>query len=163
MKKISFFLLLALLSPAVWVWAKEEAPSSPLVLKPFQAKVEGPGLPFEFSLADGKLSQARTGKIFTTGYYAADFTLPSLKEEPVPIRYPRWAVQEGWEGTFVIAVEIGTSGEVGRWKVMESTGYPLLDEAATGAIRKWLFHPATEKGKTILSCIQIPIHFQLED
>ena len=161
MKKISVSLLFtALVLSSFPAFAAEEAP--PLVLKSVESKVEGPGLPFEFSF-DGKLSEAVTGKIFTSGTHAPDFTLPSLKEEPAPIRYPRWAVREGWQGRFVIAVEILTSGEVGRWKVVESTGYPLLDRAATQAIRRWRFHPGMEKGRSLVSCIQIPILFQLEE
>lgn len=160
MKKISFLISLLILS-TLPVFAAEEA--QPLGLKSVESKIEGPGLPFEFSFSPGKLSEARTGKIFSTGYHASDFALPSLKEEPTPIRYPRWAVREGWEGTFVIAVEILVSGQVGRWNVTQSTGYTLLDEAATQAIRQWQFHPATEKGRAIISCIQIPIHFQLQD
>lgn len=162
MKKNSVFLGFAVLTLVSFrLFAAEE--SQPLVLNAVENKIEGPGIPFEFTFAPGRLSEARTGKIFTTGTHAADFTLPSLKDEPVPIRYPRWAVREGWEGTFMIAVEILTTGQVGRWRVMESTGYPLLDEAATEAIQQWQFHPATEKGGAIISCIQIPIHFDLQD
>lgn len=160
MKKISILLSILILS-SLPAFAAEEA--QPLGLKPVESKIEGPGLRFEFAFSPGKLSEAQTGKIFSTGFHAPDFTLPSLKEEPTPIRYPRWAVREGWEGTFVAAVEILASGKVGRTHVMQSTGYTLLDEAAAEAIRQWQFHPATEKGKSILSCIQIPIHFQLKD
>lgn len=163
MKKIFLFLLFALILPSAFTLAKEEAPSQPLNLAPIQERIEGPSLAFEFAFSPGKLSKAQTGKIFTTGYHASNFTLPSLKENPAPIRYPRWAVREGWEGTFVIAVEILTTGEVGRWKVIESTGYSLLDESATASIRKWHFHPGTENGKAVAACIQIPVYFQLEE
>ena len=162
MKKVSFFVLLTVLLASGLVFAEEQAPPQTLVLPSFQ-KVEGNGLAFEFLFSPGKLSQAQTGKIFTTGYHAPDFTLPSLKEEPTPIPYPRWAVREGWEGTFVIAVEVLTNGQVGRWAVVQSTGYSLLDQAATQAIRKWHFNPGTELGKAIVSCIQIPIYFKLQD
>lgn len=163
MKKVSVFLLISLLLPAFGVFGEDQAPPQLLLPKPVEARFEGPGLPFKFSLAPGRLSQAETGKIFTTGYHAPDFTLPSLKENPMPIQYPRWAVREGWEGTFMIAIEILPTGVTGLWKVMQSTGYALLDEAATRAIQKWRFHPAQEKGKAIRSCIQIPVHFQLQD
>lgn len=162
MKKISVILLLiGVLSIPLPLFSAEE--TQPLISNRVENRVEGPGLPFEFAFAPGKFSEARTGKIFTTGHNTPDFTLPSLKEKPVPIRYPRWAVREGWEGKFVIAVEILTTGQVGRWRVMESTGYRLLDESATQAIRQWSFHPATEQGLAIVACIQIPIYFELQD
>lgn len=162
MKKFSMVLgFICFLFIPLSAFAREEV--QPLIPNPVENRVEGPGLDFEFAFAPGKLSEAQTGKIFSTGTHSSDFALPSLKEKPVPIRYPRWAVREGWEGTFVIAVEVLTNGEVGRWYVIQSTGYRLLDEAATEAVRQWHFHPATEKSRAILACIQIPIHFQLQD
>ncbi|MBI2167798.1 MAG: energy transducer TonB [Candidatus Omnitrophica bacterium] len=164
MKKITFSFLLTLfvLSSAVFLFAKEEAPLPQAAFVP--AGAETPvSLPFEFSLSQGKWTQGRPGQIFSTGTHAPDFTLPSLKEDPAPIRYPRWAVQEGWEGTLSIAIEVKTDGTVGRWMIMKSTGYPLLDEAAAAAVRQWQFHPATEQGKAILMCVQIPILFELKD
>lgn len=160
MKKIFVLLTAGILLFSFPLFAREEA--QPLALNPAENRIEGPGLPFEFAFEPGKLSEARTGRIFTLGANAPDFTLPSLQEEPVPIRYPRWAVREGWEGTLVIAVEILVSGKVGRMQVMESTGYPLLDESAAEAVRQWHFHPATEKGRPVTSCIQIPILFRIE-
>ena len=145
------------------LFAREEAASPPLALSPLKGEGTVTSRPFEFSLTRGEWVEARAGEIFTSGPPLADFILPSLAETPVPIRYPRWAVREGWEGTFVIAIEVLQTGEVGRWKVTESTGYPLLDRAATEAIREWRFHPAREQGKAIVSCIQIPILFKLQD
>ena len=143
--------------------AKEEASSPPVSLSPLRGEESLTSRPFEFSLTRGEWVEAQPGEIFTSGTQASDFTLPSLAEAPVPIRYPRWAVQEGWEGTFLIAIEVLTTGEVGRWQVMESTGHPLLDRAATEAVQGWRFHPAREQGKAIVSCIQIPIQFRLQD
>ena len=164
MKKnfISSFLILFLF-PAVFVFAKEEALPQPLAENVLQAGSPASDLPFKFSVTPKKWTQAKAGQVFATGFHPAGFVLPSLKEDPAPIRYPRWAVREGWEGTFVIAIEVLVSGEVGRWKVMESTGYPLLDEVAAKAIKAWKFHPAAENGKAVVACIQVPIHFELQD
>lgn len=163
MKTLFLSLALITLSAAPLSYAKEEISAPPLTVSSLQGQAEEPGFPFEFSVSPGKWSQATRGEIFTTGYHPQGFTLPTLKEEPAPIPYPRWAVHEGWEGTFVIAVEVLTTGEVGRWKIMESTGYSLLDEAATNAIRQWRFQPGTEKGKAVATCIQIPVHFELQE
>ena len=166
MKKFTFslFLLASLSFSSLFVWAQEEAsrPALPANLLRGGAIPAG-DVSFEVSVTPGSWSQAKVGNLFTTGYHPADFSLPTLKENPVPIRYPRWAVQEGWEGTFVIAIEVLKSGEAGRWKVMQSTGYSLLDEAAIKAIHQWHFHPATEKGQAVVICIQIPVHFELRD
>ena len=165
MKKIVFTLfLLAFVSvSAGWSAVQERPAAAPLAPHLIQGQVPAGDVSFEVSVSPGKWTQANVGRLFTTGYHPSNFSLPVLKENPIPIRYPRWAVQEGWQGTLVIAIEVLKSGEVGRWKVMQSTGYSLLDQAATGAIRKWHFHPAMENGKSIVSCIQIPIDFQLRD
>ncbi|MBI4115541.1 MAG: energy transducer TonB [Candidatus Omnitrophica bacterium] len=165
MRKTILFTLFftAVFLPFTPLRAEESSSSPALSLSAVQGEPASISLPFEFFLGKDEWAQGKASKVFTTGFQAPGFVLPSLKEDPAPIRYPRWAVQEGWEGTFIIAVEILTTGEVDRFKVMQSTGYSLLDEAATDAVRKWHFHPAQENGKSIVTCIQIPIHFRLED
>lgn len=102
------------------------------------------------------------GIIFTSGDQQVDFTLPYLKKRPTPIRYPRWALSRDWQGDLLLAIEIRPDGTVGRWKIMESTGFRLLDDAAVNAVRKWRFEPAKQKGRPIVSCIQIPVHFVMK-
>jgi protein TonB len=111
--------------------------------------------------SDGKTTP-QPGPAFSEGDETG-LTLAYLLSAPQPIRYPRWAVRQGWEGTLTVAVEILPDGKVGRWKVMKSTGYRILDQAAVKAVREWRFHPATEGEKPVLSCIQIPIRFRLSD
>jgi len=162
MKQILISIFLFLFTSPALTQAKEESAPRPLPLNLIQAQVSRGDVPFEVLVNREGWIQARPGTPFTAGFHSADFVLPSLKEMPSPIQYPRWAAREGWEGTFVIAVEILPSGKVGRWKIMETTGYSLLDEAATKAVQSWRFHPATEKGRPVVSCIEIPVHFSLQ-
>jgi protein TonB len=111
---------------------------------------------------DGKLI-AKAGPVFTQGGDYTGMTLPYLISSPKPIRYPRWAIQQGWEGRFVLAVEIKLDGSVGRTKVMQSTGRKMLDEAATNAVSTWKFKPAVKNGKDIVTCIEIPVVFELSE
>ena len=163
MKKTVFLLLASTLFVIPAAQAAEEVRPQPLAEGLFSGKGPRADMPVSFSVSPGKWSQAEPGPLYTSGTHPSDFVLPSLREEPAPIRYPRWAVREGWEGTFVIAVEVLPSGEVGRWKITESTGYPLLDEVAAKAATGWHFHPATELGKAVVSCIEIPIRFKLRE
>ena len=144
-------------------FAREETPTAPLPVSRLQGGIQADQTPFRVSVTPGKWSQAEVGQVVTTGFHPTGFTLPALKGEPVPIRYPRWAVQEGWEGTFIIAIEILKTGEVGRWKVMQSTGYSLLDETASNSIRQWQFHAGRENGNPVVMCIQIPVYFVLRN
>ena len=120
------------------------------------------GSPFIFNLTPEGGVLAKAGSVFTESGYYENVTLPYLIEQPEPIHYPRWAVRQGWQGRFDIALEIREDGSVGRTKVMKSTGYEILDKAAEKAVHNWKFQPAVENGKPVLTCIQIPIFFQLD-
>lgn len=110
--------------------------------------------------SDGRLV-LKPVKIFTTGDHTA-MELPYLISQPQPVKYPRWALQQGWEGEMVIAVEVLLNGKVGRYKVMQSTGYKTLDETAVEAIKGWKFHPAVENGKEVVTCMQVAVRFQIQ-
>lgn len=107
--------------------------------------------------------KARPGKLFTQGGNYEAIELPYLVSTPEPIKYPRWALRQGWEGDFIIAVEILKDGRVGRYHVMESTGHKILDKAATEAVLSWKFQPATKNGEAIVECVQIPVTFKIKD
>lgn len=105
---------------------------------------------------------AKTGSVFTEDGHYENITLPYLLANPAPIPYPRWAVRQGWQGRFDIALEILKDGSVGPTQVMRSTGYSLLDQSAEKAVKKWKFHPAIENGQPVATCIQMPVLFQIE-
>ncbi len=113
-------------------------------------------------MEDGKLI-AKAGPVFTDGGDYSGMVLPYLISSPKPIKYPRWAISQGWQGRFVIAIEILMDGTVGRYKVMKSTGHRMLDNAATKAVRTWKFKPAVKDGKVVATCIEIPVTFELRD
>jgi len=102
------------------------------------------------------------GPVFTEGGDYTGMELPYLLSDPKPILYPRWAIRQEWQGDFTIAIEILETGDVGRYKVMQSTGHEVLDEAATQAIQSWKFNPAMKDGKAIVTCVQIPVRFELQ-
>lgn len=105
----------------------------------------------------------KPGPVFTEGGDYEGMQLPYLKSYSEVISYPRWALRQGWQGNFSIAIEILTNGKVGRYAVTHSTGHKVLDNAATEAVRTWRFQPAMKNGKLIVTCIQIPVRFQIQD
>ena len=119
--------------------------------------------PLFYSIEKGQWLTGRSGQLFTTGDYGPTFQLPALKGEPTPIRYPKWASVKDLQGLFVVAVEIRADGTVGRHKIMHSTGHGSLDDAAVAAIQTWRFEPAREGGRAVVSCIQVPVRFVLND
>lgn len=105
----------------------------------------------------------KAGTVFSEKARPEGMELPYLISNPAPIKYPRWALRQGWQGDISIAVEITPEGNVGRTKVMKSTGYSVLDEAATKAVHTWKFHPAMKNGQAVVTCIQIPVRFQIKN
>ena len=87
--------------------------------------------------------------------------LPYLIAMPKSIPYPRWARREGFQGRLVISLEILKNGNVGRWRIEQSTGDAKLDQNAADAILTWKFHPAMQKGKPVTTCIEVPVNFEL--
>ena len=106
-------------------------------------------------------TNVQAGQVFSEGDVTG-LTLPYLISNPKPIVYPRWAVQQGWQGDFAIALEVLADGSLGRYMVMHSTGHKILDDAATKAVLAWSFHPAMKNGNPIVECVQIPVRFQLQ-
>lgn len=85
---------------------------------------------------------------------------PHYQKNDRPI-YPRLARLKGYEGTVLLGVEVGADGRVGALVVKESSNYPILDEAALKAVRKWLFSPAKRGGRPVASHVLVPIRFKL--
>jgi protein TonB len=118
-------------------------------------------LPFSLTVTSNGELVPEPGPVFTEGGDYEGISFPYLLSEPEPIPYPRWAVDQGWQGKVVIAVEILLDGTVGRTQIMQSTGYSLLDETADKALKTWRFHPATKDGQPVLQCFEIPIRFRI--
>ncbi len=111
-------------------------------------------------LGSGDL-EVKPGKVFTEGFEEGA-TLPYLIGHAKSIKYPAWAIRQGWQGTTTLALEILPNGEVGRTMVMKSSGRGILDKAAMKAVIDWKFQPAMKNGKGIVSCIQVPVSFELK-
>jgi protein TonB len=61
----------------------------------------------------------------------------------------------------LLLVEILENGRPERISIGQSSGYPILDEAAVGAVGRWKFIPAQREGKPVKSLAQVPIVFSL--
>ena len=71
------------------------------------------------------------------------------KLKNVPPAYPPAALQARLQGTVILECLIGVEGRVTRVKVLR--GVPLLDEAATEAVRQWEYEP------TLLNGVPVPV------
>ncbi|MBP2654572.1 MAG: transport protein TonB [Firmicutes bacterium] len=87
---------------------------------------------------------------------------PQILEKIDP-NYPDQARRQGCEGTTIVKLEVLATGHVGAVKVEHSSGYPILDDAAVKAVRKWRFIPASDNASGIpVGCVTtIPLVFRL--
>lgn len=85
--------------------------------------------------------------------------LPTIEPKPLvgknsPPTYPRTAVRNRWEGTALLEVKVDDEGDVQACRILQSSGYKILDDAAIRAVKNWAFDsgPGTA---------QVPIVFSL--
>lgn len=85
----------------------------------------------------------------------------ALADNPPPA-YPADAKRLGLQGTAVVRVTIGADGRPTALRLVESSGWAALDDAALAAVRGWRFRPATRGGAPVDATIDLPVVFSLE-
>lgn len=88
-------------------------------------------------------------------------TNPRLLTQP-RVEYPAVARERGWQGTVKLRIELLANGRVGEVEVAQSSGYPVLDEAALRSVRGWRHRPATEDGVPVTRKIDFDVEFALD-
>jgi protein TonB len=99
---------------------------------------------------------------------------PAKVEEPIteangsaaylnnpPPAYPKAAQRLGMQGRVLLRVQVLANGSVGALEVKQSSGKPVLDEAALAAVKNWIFTPAKRGSTPIDGWTQVPIEFRL--
>lgn len=86
---------------------------------------------------------------------------PAATDAPRP-PYPRAARQRGLQGVVMVRVAVSADGLPTEVFIKESSGHPMLDEAAVEAVRRWRFSPARSAGRAVAAAVEIPVRFALE-
>jgi protein TonB len=91
-----------------------------------------------------------------------DRLLPATGDKGnIPPGYPPMSVELGEQGVVVVQMQIAPDGHVAAVGVLQTSGYPRLDEATLAALRKWRFTPAMENGQPVPSQQVLPVRFRL--
>ncbi len=88
---------------------------------------------------------------------SATYKIGSAKN-PHPA-YPLIARKKGWEGRVLIQAEIDREGNVSKIRVLESSGFKILDNASLETLKKWKFTPAKIGNKFVDDTVNIPVKF----
>jgi len=76
--------------------------------------------------------------------------------------YPKGARQRGEQGGVVLEIHVDADGAVSEAKVVVSSGFAELDEAAVKAAQKAKFRPAKSGGKPVASTARLKLDFKLK-
>jgi len=108
--------------------------------------------------------------------YAADATpLPSCGEDGTtkpkisgphampPDAYPLISVVQGEQGNVLLEFTIRLDGSVSDPRVVRSSGFPRLDEAATENVKAWKYGPSEKEGKPVDCKWQANVNWKLYD
>jgi len=91
---------------------------------------------------------------------SSDQALVCPVRKPPP--YPTVSRRLGETGKVVLRVELDETGRVSAAKVVTSSGYPRLDEAALATVRTWRCQPAQRDGQAVRAVAVQPFDFTLE-
>ena len=81
----------------------------------------------------------------------------------VNIPYPPAAWENGDEGEVILGGVVSPEGKLDSVKVVESSRFRRLDNAARKGVMGNIFLPSVENGKPVWSQVNIPISFRFED
>lgn len=88
---------------------------------------------------------------------------PHYGVNPKPV-YPLLARRMGAQGEVLLRVRVQPDGSVAAVELVRSSGFAVLDEAATRTVRdRWRFIPARREGVAIESWVEVPIKFVLAE
>ncbi len=95
---------------------------------------------------------------------ARSVSLSQLRyKRAVKPEYPARSIQRHETGQVNVRVVVDAAGRVHAAKVVSSSGFERLDEAALKAARRSTFHPYMEHGRPIFAMAIIPYRFNLNN
>jgi protein TonB len=77
--------------------------------------------------------------------------------------YPPIARRLGLEGLVVLRVQVSAGGAPEQVAVAQTSGAPMLDDAAQKAVQGWTFVPARRGDTPVAHVVEVPIRFQLKN
>jgi protein TonB len=118
-----------------------------------------PPIPRAPALARGALRPASSATAINVATIPAH---PDDDSDNPPPDYPLVSRDRGEEGVVVLSIHVLADGLPGSVAVEDSSGYPMLDDAARDAVLRWHFAPAFRAGVAVDWMLSYRILFQLQ-
>jgi protein TonB len=80
-----------------------------------------------------------------------------------PPTYPAEAVSNGQQGAVTLMIHVSPAGLPSGIDVIESSGFPLLDQAARKAVETWHFLPAQRNGAPVAGDLPLRVRFSFDE
>lgn len=77
--------------------------------------------------------------------------------------YPRQARQQRMQGRVLLEVRVSEEGVPLTVALRSSSGFTLLDQAASEAVLRWRFIPARRGGRAVEAAVEVPIRFVINE
>jgi protein TonB len=87
---------------------------------------------------------------------------PKFREPPEPAAYPPKALTLNQQGEVLVRARIDRDGNPESVELARGSGFPMLDEAALLAVRRWRFVPAQVGGVPVPATVQVPVLCHLQ-
>ena len=65
------------------------------------------------------------------------------------------------QGTVFLEVLVARNGNVKELRVLKSSGYAALDDAALASVKDWIFEPGMKGNQSVEMWVKLPVRFQL--
>ena len=118
--------------------------------------------------ASACFAQAPLVPAYSSSYTGLQSTIRQFSpsdDDPQPCskpEYPRASLRHEEQGTVTMSFLIGVNGKVKAGKIVRSSGYPLLDNAALEGIAKCRFKPGTENGQELEQWVPVQYVWKLQ-
>lgn len=136
--------------------AKSVAPAPPPTPEPVHDEPEVTQKQEAESLAAAPPEQMQTAPMTLSSELSA--TCPTLS----PPDYPALSRRLGEEGKLMLQVELDESGRISNTRIVNSSGYSRLDNAALAAVKTWRCRPAMRDGQPVRAIALQPFNFVIQ-
>lgn len=87
---------------------------------------------------------------------------PRYRSNPTP-DYPSASLRYREEGTVLLLIDVTADGRAAAVALKQTSGFPLLDEAALECAKDWTFEPGRLDGQPVASQAIVPVQFSLDN
>jgi protein TonB len=76
--------------------------------------------------------------------------------------YPEDVRRRGWTGSVRLELDLDERGHVTAARVVQSSGYDVLDRSALKAARTWIYSPAMLNGRAVAVTLPVTVNYGLQ-